>query len=106
MTVSLFYNARIYTPVDRGRPAAGGEQGELTVYEDGALAVEAGQILAVGESPEVKKALNGKPINTIDCHQQCMVPGFVDPHTHICFAQLREQEFDLRIAGTAYLEIL
>jgi len=106
MTVTIFCNARIYTPVDPGRPAVGAEQGKLTVYEDGALAVEAGRIIAVGEWPAVEKALAGKPADTIDCHQQCMVPGFVDPHTHICFAQLREAEFELRIAGTPYLEIL
>jgi len=35
-----------------------------------------------------------------------MVPGFVDPHTHICFAKRRESEFEMRIEGTPYLEIL
>jgi imidazolonepropionase len=35
-----------------------------------------------------------------------MIPGFVDPHTHLCFARRREEEFDMRIAGTPYLEIL
>jgi len=35
-----------------------------------------------------------------------MVPGFVDPHTHICFAALRESEFEMRLQGTPYLEIL
>ena len=35
-----------------------------------------------------------------------MVPGFVDPHTHMCFAALREAEFSLRMEGTPYLEIL
>ena len=33
-------------------------------------------------------------------------PGFVDPHTHMCFAKRREEEFSLRLQGTDYLEIL
>ena len=41
-----------------------------------------------------------------DCHGKCLVPGFVDPHTHICFAERREAEFAQRIAGTPYLDIL
>ncbi|MFO8085964.1 MAG: hypothetical protein R6U27_16775 [Desulfobacterales bacterium] len=35
-----------------------------------------------------------------------MIPGFVDPHTHLCFAQEREADFEMRIYGTPYLEIL
>ena len=42
----------------------------------------------------------------VDCAGLCMIPGFVDPHTHMCFAKRREEEFSLRIAGTDYLEIL
>src|SRR5918996_5781903 len=37
---------------------------------------------------------------------RCLIPGFVDPHTHMCFAKRREEEFTLRTEGTDYLEIL
>ena len=37
---------------------------------------------------------------------KCVVPGFVDPHTHMCFSELREQEFALRLSGVSYMEIL
>ncbi|MBF0377536.1 MAG: imidazolonepropionase [Desulfamplus sp.] len=43
---------------------------------------------------------------TIDCQGKCLIPGFVDPHTHICFAKLRESEFEMRLNGSPYLEIL
>jgi len=42
----------------------------------------------------------------IDCGGRCVIPGFVDPHTHMCFARRREEEFSLRLEGTPYLEIL
>jgi imidazolonepropionase len=35
-----------------------------------------------------------------------MIPGFVDPHTHLCFMRPREAEFRERLEGAAYLEIL
>ena len=34
-----------------------------------------------------------------------MIPGFVDPHTHLPFAGYREGEFDRRLAGESYAEI-
>ena len=33
----------------------------------------------------------------IDCRGLCLIPGFVDPHTHMCFARSREEEFILRL---------
>ena len=49
----LFHNARIYTPIDRGRPLAGAEQGKLTTHLNGALLVKAGMIAAIGEKAKV-----------------------------------------------------
>ncbi len=107
MSRQLFRKARIYTPVDEGRPRAGKAQGELAHFPQGALLVEDGLIAAVGNEPEVL-ALAGKTreIQEVDCGGKCMVPGFVDPHTHMCFTALREAEFAMRLDGTPYLEIL
>ncbi len=107
MTIKLFRNARIYTPVDKGRPKGGTEQNHVTVYENGALLMENGRISRIGDASYVMKGLSSRPIDQeIDCRGACLIPGFVDPHTHLCFARLREEEFDMRIAGTSYLEIL
>jgi len=107
MSVKLFRNCRIYTPIDNGRPAGGKAQGDVYHLNHGALLVENGLISSVGDE---KKILAELPTNTInqeiDCKSRCMIPGFVDPHTHICFAKRRENEFELRIEGTPYLEIL
>ncbi|MEO8042706.1 MAG: imidazolonepropionase, partial [Acidobacteriota bacterium] len=43
---------------------------------------------------------------TIDAGGRVVCPGFVDPHTHIIFAGDRLDEFELKISGADYLEIL
>ena len=107
MALKLFRHARIYTPLMGRRPAAGEEQGKLTVYEDGCFLVENGRLLAVGAMRDVEERLEGRTADQeFDFEGAAVVPGFVDPHTHACFAALREEEFSMRLAGKSYLEIL
>ncbi len=49
---------------------------------------------------------SGQIDEEVDCGGRCVIPGFVDPHTHMCFAVRRESEFGLRLKGTSYLDIL
>lgn len=106
MTRQLFRNARIYTPVDEGRPRTGQAQGELAHWPRGAMLVENGLIVDLGDEQDILGQAGPGQLAEIDCGGRCLVPGFVDPHTHMCFAELREAEFALRLAGTPYLEIL
>lgn len=107
MTAKIYRNARIFTPVDSGVPSSGEEQGRITQYNQGALIVRDGLIEVIGEESEVLKGVTGDvSYEEFDCGGRCLIPGFVDPHTHCCFAKLREEEFQLRVAGTPYLEIL
>ena len=107
MSVKLFRNCRIYTPIDNGVPAGGKDQGSTTHFSHGALLVENGLIKKIGEENNLLANIETKAIDqVIDCQSKCMVPGFVDPHTHLCFAERRESEFEMRIDGTPYLEIL
>ncbi|MGW8193469.1 MAG: imidazolonepropionase [Desulforhopalus sp.] len=107
MAKKLFHNATIFSPVDEGRPRAGGKQHELVCFPDGALLVEEGRILAVGDRQELFADMESDDtVGEIDCGGTCMIPGFVDPHTHMCFADTREAEFAWRLEGTPYLEIL
>ncbi len=107
MSTTLFTNARIYTAVDKGHPLAGSAQGELRHFPKGALLIKNGLIKAVGEMKKLRKEISAKNIQEeVDCQGKCLIPGFVDPHTHICFAKRREEEFEMRLTGTPYLEIL
>lgn len=107
MIQTIFRNANIFTPQDEGKPLAGQRQGELVNYCKGALLVENGRIKAVGHEASVLSVVDSKrQPEEVDCGGRCMVPGFVDPHTHMCFASPREEEFVMRLQGLAYLEIL
>ena len=107
MTTRLFKNARIFTPVDPGAPAAGKAQGRIRVQERGAFVVEDGMITDIGEAGAVRGRTDmGMLDEVVDCRGRTVIPGFVDPHTHMCFAALREAEFEERLAGAPYLDIL
>jgi imidazolonepropionase len=107
MSLQLFHNANIYTPEDSGKPCAGAGQGQVTHLPDGALLVENGLIAAIGNATELIKSIPAVAVaERIDVGGKTLIPGFVDPHTHMCFAARREAEFELRLAGTSYLGIL
>lgn len=104
---TLFENAKIFTPVDTGAPLVGKAQGTLASFADGAILVSDGHVAAIGGSSLVASAAAKKSgVEIVDLGGRCMIPGFVDPHTHLCFSRRREEEFALRLAGTPYLEIL
>lgn len=106
MIAKLVYNARIYTP-EGISPSSGEGQGAVRFLPDGAMIIKNGLIEEVGPREEVeKKAMAMEFDEEIDCGGRCVIPGFVDPHTHMCFARRREEEFSLRLEGTPYLEIL
>ncbi len=107
MTLKLIRNARIFTPQDEGNARGGADQDTLRQFDRGAMAIRDGQIAAIGEESAVLAEVAAETVHQeIFCGGRCLIPGFVDPHTHMCFARRREAEFEQRIAGTPYLEIL
>ncbi len=107
MIRKLIRNAHIFTPVDNGVPSAGKNQGRVRILNQGALLVCDGVIEHIGTEAEVLACIQPLQIDEeVDCGGRCVIPGFVDPHTHMCFAVRREAEFGLRLKGTSYLDIL
>jgi imidazolonepropionase len=72
----------------------------LGLIHNGSLAIKDGTIVDVGRN------LHYKAETTIDASGKLVMPGFVDPHTHVVFAGSREFELDMKLAGVPYLEIL
>ena len=87
-----------------GGPQRGTKLGNLGIIEDGAIAVADGIILAVGSTDEIQRRFSAQ--RTIDASGTVVLPGFVDPHTHLIFAGDRAAEFEMRIAGASYMEIM
>ena len=87
-----------------GGPQRGNDLGRLGIIPDGAVLVRGGQIEAIGASAELRAAYPNEP--ALDAGRRVVMPGFVDPHTHLVFAGDRAAEFELRLEGKTYLEIL
>ena len=88
---------------------AGDRQGDLGLVPNGALAIRDGRFVAVGARDEVLALVEkdgGADIREIDLGGRLVTPGFVDAHTHIVWAGDRAAEFERRIGGASYLEIM
>jgi len=61
-------------------------------------------ISAVGKFDDLRLQYSNATIEEITGNY-VLLPGFIDCHTHICFAGNRSKDYALRIAGKSYLEI-
>ncbi|HKJ37466.1 MAG TPA: imidazolonepropionase [Anaerolineales bacterium] len=87
-----------------GGPQRGHALGTLGIIEDGAVVIRDERIVAVGTTAELKAAYPDEP--TLDANGCVLMPGFVDPHTHVIWGGDRANEFEMKMAGKSYLEIL
>ncbi len=102
---------------------------DLGLIEKAAIVVEDGKILWVGEERKLKSALKGLSdarvgkynqkysqknsqksnqkikYQDVQLNAETVLPGFIDPHTHLIFAGDRRNEFEMRNAGATYQEI-
>ena len=92
----------LVTPHDG--PQRGTALGDLGLIADGALAVAGGRVVAAGPSAELRARF--RAAQTIDAAGRCVLPGFVDPHTHLPWQGDRAAEFEQRLAGATYMEIM
>lgn len=87
-----------------GGPQRGKMLGTLGIIPNGAVVVRDEKIIAVGTTDELRNAYPDEP--TLDAGRCVLMPGFVDPHTHLVWAGDRADEFEKKMAGTPYLDIL
>jgi imidazolonepropionase len=87
-----------------GGPQRGQALGTLNIIEDGAVLVRDERIAAVGKTVDLRYAYPDEP--SLDASGCVVLPGFVDPHTHIVWAGDRAAEFEMKMGGMHYLDIL
>lgn len=87
-----------------GGPQRGQRLGELSLIQDGAVAIAEGKVLATGRSAAMLARY--PEASTFDAQGHVVLPGLVDPHTHLVWAGDRANEFEMRLQGRRYLEIM
>jgi imidazolonepropionase len=115
----LFRGARVLTLRDRsGEDARGARRGgamrDLGVLARANVLVAGGRVARVAESIDqesiekvrVDTRAHEIPLRVVECAGRVLMPAFTDCHTHACWAGDRLDEWEMRLRGAAYLDIL
>ena len=87
-------------------PRAGAGQAAIASIAHASVAGWRGNIVAVGPAEMVARSVRLEPgARVIDARGRTVLPGFVDPHTHVVYAGDRRDELARRLAGVSYAEI-
>jgi imidazolonepropionase len=81
------------------RGAVGDALERLEVIPHGAVAVDAGRIVAVGPTHTLRRRFRARRV--IDAAGRLVSPGLVDPHTHMVFGGSRHREYEALLTGRA-----
>jgi imidazolonepropionase len=101
----LIYDAtQVLTLASPDGPKRGAAMSDLGIISEGAVAIRDGRILDVGPSAELRSQV--RAARTLYAAGHLIMPGFVDPHTHLVWAGDRADEFEMRLSGASYMEIM
>ncbi|MFW6141167.1 MAG: imidazolonepropionase [Candidatus Saliniplasma sp.] len=96
--------SELHTLVGPDRPRIGDEMNDTGLICDGALAVDDSKIIDYGTTEEILSKYSAE--TKVNASGKTVIPGFVDPHTHLVFSGSREDELVMKIRGKTYMEIL
>lgn len=94
---------KLVTPLGQ-TPLRGRSMRNMTVLQNQAVGIHDGRIQWVKSNADVDHSESAA--ERIDAEGKAVVPGFVDCHTHAVWSGSRTAEFEMRMAGSEYLEIL
>jgi imidazolonepropionase len=89
-------------PIPRRGPALG----ELGILPRGGVLTLGDKILRVGRTRSLEREALRVRAEAIDCRGRVVMPGFVDSHTHLVFAGSRVSDYEMRLRGKTYEEIV
>jgi imidazolonepropionase len=87
-----------------GAAQRGQQLGNLGIIQDGAVLIQDGLIQAVGTSHDLQNRYPHEEL--VEAAGKVVMPGLVDPHTHLMWVGDRAAEFEMRLQGHTYMEIL
>src|SRR5207249_10969704 len=104
----VLHSARLLTlePLKDERPRVGPAAGDVRPVMDGFVAARDGAIVATGHGSAHQMVERVDGAVDVDVQGRVVMPGFVDPHTHLCYAGERWEEFATRRSGADYLAVL
>jgi len=82
------------------KPRTKKQMSNLGIIKKESIAIKNGLIVDIGKNLKIKAK------KVIDAKGKTVLPGFVDPHTHLVFAGSREFELDWKLKGLSYMDIL
>ena len=107
-TLLIQHAAQVLTlaggPADR--PLAGPHLSQWRIIEDGYVACLGDKIVAVGLMSELDSDCIDPETRLIDATGCVVMPGLVECHTHLVFGGNRADEFERKLHGESYLDIL
>jgi len=96
-------NASELLTVHSDRPKTGEALSDLGIISNGAVVFSGNKIVAVGRTDEIVNRF--QPKNIIDARGRVVMPGFVDPHSHLVYMGSRHEEYECKIAGKSYADL-
>lgn len=101
----IIFNAKVVTPLGFSA-RKGKEMSQLHVIENGTVEVTDGIITYVGENRGEERDGFYHRYWHYNARGKCLLPGFVDSHTHFVFGGERAEEFSWRLKGESYMSIM
>lgn len=102
----LIHDADLVATCAGPGPRVGAAQNDISGITRGSIAGFDGRMVFVGPADECDRVVNLTPTaQMIDARGCTVIPGFVDPHTHLVFGGDRREELRRRLGGATYAEI-
>jgi imidazolonepropionase len=102
----IIRGAKVLLTCAGGSPKRGRDQADVHPITDATIVASNGTIVSVGPASEAARLHPPGPGDVVVDAAGCTVlPGFVDPHTHVVFGGDRRDELRRRLAGATYAEI-
>ncbi|MEY4637422.1 MAG: hypothetical protein RJA55_3220 [Acidobacteriota bacterium] len=102
----LIHNADLVATCAGPGPRAGAAQNDVSGIPRGSVAGFEGRMVFVGPAEECNRVVALTPTaQLIDARGCTVIPGFVDPHTHLVFGGDRREELRRRLGGATYAEV-
>jgi len=104
MSLLIENASQVVTCHTKGRKFKAGKfQSEIGLLINTSIYTDGGRIKWIGN--KLPARFKSGKMKKIDARGKCVLPGFVDSHTHLVFAGSRADEFSMRIKGSTYEQI-